>query len=112
MISRTEIVTIFSDVTGDKLDDPEEVKVRYRGKTYIVDIDANNADAELEELTLARAIEVGRVERPKRRARRSTTTDVHTQARQWAQANGVEVGKRGNVSQDVMKKYLAAIGSE
>lgn len=112
MINRTEIVTIFSDVTGDKLDDPEEVKVQYRGKTYVVDIDANDAESELEELSLARVIEVGRVERPKRRARRNTATDVHTQARQWAQANGVEVGKRGNVSQDVMKKYLAAIDSE
>lgn len=108
MINREEIVTVFSDVTGKEISEPEHVSIKFKGTTYVVDIDGSNAEEELATLSLAEAIRVGRVEQPRRSTRRSARAQLHSKVRKWAREQNIEVGARGDVPEEIIQRYLKA----
>lgn len=108
MINREEIVTVFSDVTGKEISEPEHVSIKFKGTTYVVDIDGSNVEEELATLSLAEAIRVGRVEQPRRSTRRSARAQLHSKVRKWAREQNIEVGARGDVPEEIIQRYLKA----
>lgn len=101
---------VHSDVTNELIEEGKvvEVSVVIRNKSHVVDLDGDRLESELAELTLARAIEVGRKEKPGAGARPTVKKErlrVSRQARQWARDNGIEVADRGQVPREVMDRY-------
>lgn len=105
----------MSDATGRQVAVPYEIAVIYDGDAYVVDLDRENLVAEAKSLTLYDLLAHGR-RRPlremlnKRRSSVPLNAELHRRARQWALANGVEVGTRGIVSKDVLHAYQQALG--
>lgn len=108
MINREEIVTVFSDVTGKEITEPEHIAVKFKGTTYVIDIDGNDVEQELATLTLADAIRIGREEQPRRSTRRSARAQLHSKVRKWAREQDIEVGARGDVPEEIIQRYLKA----
>lgn len=102
---KKETVQVYSDVTGERLDNPYPVGVIFDNKTIVVDIDGDNIDYDLSQLTLADVVRIGRVEQLRRNSAVSLTSELHRKAREWAQENDIEVGDRGMVPKDVLASY-------
>lgn len=102
---KKETVQVYSDVTGEHLDNPYPVGVIFDNKTFVVDIDGDSIDYDLSQLTLADVVRIGRVEQLRRNSAVSLTSELHRKAREWAQENDIEVGDRGMVPKDVLASY-------
>lgn len=100
---------VRSDVTNELIEKGKvvEVSVVIRNKSYVVDLDGDRLENELAELTLARAIEIGRKEKPAgaRSAVKKERLRESRRARQWARDNGIEVADRGQVPREIMDRY-------
>lgn len=101
-----------SDVSGVEITNVAHVSVTIDNKTFVLDIDADNIDQELANISLAEAIERGRkgdvkARRPRRRAQAASQPGLHSEARAWALENNIEVSERGAVAKDVLDQYLA-----
>lgn len=102
-----------SDVSGAEINNVAHVSVTIDNKTFVLDIDADNIDQELGDITLAEAIERGRkgdikARRSRRRTQASTQPGLHSEARAWALENNIEVSERGAVAKHVLDQYIAA----
>lgn len=77
------------------------------GVTYEIDLNDENAQKLRDEF----AAWVGHARRVGGRARRGTSrgrSDETKRIREWAQANGYEIGDRGRVSAEIRQAYAAA----
>lgn len=77
------------------------------GVTYEIDLNDENAQKLRDEF----AAWVGHARRVGGRARRGTSrgrSDETKRIREWAQANGYEIGDRGRVSAEIREAYAAA----
>lgn len=106
-----ESTTVYSDVTGEKVENPYRVGVVFDNAIWVVDIDRDNLEEELKSLSVFDAIKRGRrVKKVGRNAHGSLNAAMHHEARLWARANGIEVGDRGMVPKEVISKYHEAKG--
>jgi hypothetical protein len=110
------IEQLVDDLNGDVLADGagETISFAIDGKSYEIDLGAQNAGALRE--ALAPYIAAGRrssaLSNPARQAvaRTGRSSASHWTAgyavvREWAEANGIEVSQRGRVADSVMKAY-------
>lgn len=102
MIHEKKVVTYYSDVTGEEVEKVVPISVKKGNRSYVIDVDANNVDEELANITVYDAIKKGQTRHNKSRA------EFHAKVRQWAYDNGVPVGKRGNVPKAVVQQYWEA----
>lgn len=105
MAQKTEVILI-DDLDGGQAE--ETVEFGLDGKTYAIDLSAENA-AKLREaldpfVRVARKIAVT----PHRRAVRVSTGVDATAVREWAKANGIAISSRGRIPKDAIEKYVAA----
>lgn len=103
-MARKTIVELVDDTTGAAAD--ETVSFALDGVSYEIDLTAKNAGklrAALEQWT-APARRVG----GRRKAGKAGGASDAGKVREWAQANGYEVGDRGRIPADVREAYAAA----
>lgn len=109
-------MTLISDVTGEVLDDPYRVGIFFDNVMYFVDLDRNDLVSELERLSLLDALLANnKIKGVQYRALPGSTKSslkqtLHHQARKWAEEQGLEVGRRGVVSKEIMEQYREANG--
>lgn len=102
-------VTLIDDLDDDVTTDVRTVTFDHEGKSYEVDLGADNRAALAD--ALAPYKEAGR-----RAGRaRATSTPSRTRAtsdagavREWAAANGVQVSPRGRIPADIREQFEAA----
>lgn len=108
--------TVVSDVTGEVLEDPYRVGIFFDNVMFYVDLDRNNLVAELEQLSLLQALWVNNKVKGVRyrglpgNTKASLRQMLHHQARKWAEEQGLEVGRRGVVSKEIIEQYREANG--
>lgn len=106
-----ESTTVYSDATGDVVENWYRVGVVFDNAIYVVDLDRDKLEDELKAVTLLDVVQRGRrVKKVGRNAHGSLNAAMHHEARQWAKANGIEVGDRGMVSKEIIAKYHEAKG--
>lgn len=108
MIHKEEVVTYVSDVTGDKVEGVESIAIKRGSRFHVIDVDSAHADEELSKITVADAIERGRVETVAQHSGRNRRAELHAQARAYARGKGIDIGTRGSVSNEIVEEYLAA----
>lgn len=108
MIHKEEVVTYVSDVTGDKVEGVESIAIKRGSRFHVIDVDSKHADEELSKITVADAIERGRVETVAQYSGRNRRAELHAQARAYARGKGIDIGTRGSVSNEIVEEYLAA----
>lgn len=107
-MSIKESKTVYSDVTGEPVERSYPVGVLFDNAMHVVDIDRDNIEEDLAALTLADVVAKGRIDKNMRRnSRTSLNAQLHSEAREWAQREGIEVGERGIVPQEILTQYLA-----
>lgn len=100
MARRTEIVNTC-DLTGQPAD--ETVTFGIDGRTWTIDLSAEAA-AELRDLLAPYQAVARRAGKP---AKRTTSTDPQ-RIREWARAQGLEVGDRGRIRAEIVEAYMEA----
>lgn len=108
MIHKEEVVTYVSDVTGEKVEGVESIAIKRGSRFHVIDVDSAHADEELSKITVADAIERGRVETVAQHSGRNRRAELHAQARAYARGKGIDIGTRGSVSNEIVEEYLAA----
>jgi hypothetical protein len=104
-MSSKVIVLLEDDVDGTKAD--ETIEFGIDGTTY--NIDLSDSNAEKLRGALDGYISKARKVSGKRSGGRKVSIGVDLKAvRAWAKSNGVEISKRGRVSQNVLEQYQAA----
>lgn len=104
MARKTRIV-LTDDLDGSAA--TSTVDFALDGVTYEIDLNDENAQKLRDEF----AAWVGHARRVGGRARRGTSrgrSDETKRIREWAQANGYEIGDRGRVSAEIRQAYAAA----
>lgn len=106
---RKESISVYSDVTGNLIEDNAiQATVTVRSRSVVLDIDGSILDEELSSITLAEALERGqRVKNTKTSGTRRARNSEQSEARKFAQANGIKVGDRGAVRKEIMDLYAA-----
>lgn len=109
---RKESVSVYSDVTGDIIEgNAVQATLTVRSKSVVLDIDGSMVDDELSSITLAEALERGqKVRGNKASGARRAGASEQSEARKFAQANGIKVGDRGAVRKEIMDLYAAVKG--
>jgi Lsr2 len=102
-MSSKVVVLLEDDLDGTKAD--ETIEFGLDGATYIIDLSDANAKKLRDEL--APWVAAARKTGGRRAAKVSSGVD-NTAVRAWAEANGIEVSKRGRISQDVVSQFRAA----
>lgn len=101
--------TVISDATGEPIDDSYQVGIIFDNTIRVIDVDRRDLVNELGEISLLTALLKGRrVKRMDRNSRTSLTQTLHNAARKWAMEQGIDVGRRGVVSKDVLRRYREA----
>lgn len=108
MIHKEEVVTYVSDVTGEKVEGVESIAIKRGSRFHVIDVDSAHADEELSKITVADAIERGRIETVAQHSGRNRRAELHAQARAYARGKGIDIGTRGSVSNEIVEEYLAA----
>ena len=108
MIHKEEVVTYISDVTNEKVENVESVAIKRGNRFHVIDVDAAHVDEELGKITVAEAIERGRVETIAQHSGRNRRAELHAQARAFARGKGIDIGTRGSVSNEIVEEYLQA----
>jgi Lsr2 len=104
-MSSKVIVLLEDDVDGTKAD--ETIEFGIDGTTY--NIDLSDSNAEKLRGALDGYISKARKVSGKRSGGRKVSIGVDLKAvRAWAKSNGVEISKRGRVSQNVLEQYQTA----
>jgi hypothetical protein len=104
-VSSRVIVILEDDVDGGKA--TETVEFGLDGATYSIDLSDSNAKK------LRGALD-GYVSRARKVGGRRSSSPRHSSGidnravRRWAEANGIELSKRGRISQDVVSQFRAA----
>jgi hypothetical protein len=104
-VSSKVVVLLEDDVDGGEA--TETIEFGLDGTSYAIDLSDANAKKLRETLdgyvSKARKVSVRRSGRPK------TSSGVDSTAvRAWAEANGIEVSKRGRISRDIVSQFRAA----
>lgn len=106
-MARKEVVQFVDDLDGTELsaDQVDAVEFSYRGKHYVIDLSAENAELFDQAMSewIEHAHKVARPSKafqPKRPARRDLPL-----VRKWARENGYEVSDRGRIPQEVLAAY-------
>ncbi|GMA33765.1 histone-like nucleoid-structuring protein Lsr2 [Litorihabitans aurantiacus] len=108
MVQKTT-VTLIDDLDENITEDVQTVTFAHEGKTYEIDLGAENRQALDDALASYKAVA--------RKAGRSTTspsprrTRVASDAgaiREWAAANGIEVNDRGRIPANIREQFDAA----
>lgn len=104
------VVELISDVSGEAAD--ETVHFALDGVAYEIDLTSDEAKGLHE--SLAQYVDSGRKlgrapmsGQPRRRASVSSGYDASA-VREWAEANGIEVSKRGRIGKETLEKFHAA----
>lgn len=108
MIHKEEVVTYVSDVTGEQVEGVESIAIKRGSRFHVIDVDSKHADEELSKITVADAIERGRIETVAQHSGRNRRAELHAQARAYARGKGIDIGARGSVSNEIVEEYLAA----
>jgi len=104
-MSSKVIVLLEDDVDGTKAD--ETIEFGIDGSTY--NIDLSDANAKKLRGALDGYISKARKTGGRRSASRKDGSMVDNKAvRRWADANGIELSKRGRIPQDVISQFRAA----
>lgn len=108
-MAKTFVAVVTDDLTGEVIKDgtSETIEFALEGKSYVIDLTAENAAALRESFAkyTAAATKVGG---PTRTRTRSRAKDDLTAIRSWAAENGYTVASRGRVSAEVRKAYADA----
>jgi hypothetical protein len=104
-MSSKVVVLLQDDVDGTRAD--ETIEFGIDGTTYAIDLNEQNAKKLRGALdgyiSKARKVSV------KRSSTRKTSFGIDSKAiRRWAEANGIELSKRGRIPQDVVSQFKAA----
>ena len=103
--------TVYSDVTGLEVENPYRVGVVFDNAIWVIDVDRDKLEEELKAISVFDVVKRGRkVKKVGRNPHGSLNAAMHHEARQWAKANGIEVGDRGMVSKEILAKYHEAKG--
>lgn len=108
MIHKKEVVTYISDVSGETVAGVESVVIKRGGKYHVIDVDAERADEELGNISVAEAISRGRVEPAAQHSGRNRRAELHAQARAYARGKGIDIGTRGSVANEIVEEYQQA----
>lgn len=106
-MARREVTQFFDDLDQSPIDEGnlEVIRFSVNGKDYLIDLSKENA-AKFHEM-MAPYIEAGH-KAPKVESRSKVNSrDVRT----WAYAHGIEVARRGKISQDVIDAYQQAMAA-
>lgn len=109
---------VVSDASGKVLEDPYQVGVFFDNVMYTVDLDRTDLVAELDKLSLLdvlykkHKVKGARFKSLPRNTKASLKQMLHHQARKWAEEEGLEVGRRGVVSKEIMDHYHESKGIE
>ena len=105
------ITQLVSDLSGDEVvqGKGETIEFSYRGQSYSIDLTEQEAAGfdKAVAMYIEHASKVGR-RRSVGNVRRATPTADTKAIREWAQANGYEVGDRGRIPAEVKDAYAAA----
>jgi hypothetical protein len=104
-MSSKVVVLLEDDVDGGEA--AETVEFGLDGTTYAIDLSEQNAKKLRE--TLDGYVSKARKVSVRRSTGRKTSSgiDIHA-VRAWAEANGIEVSKRGRISRDIVSQFKAA----
>lgn len=103
--------TVYSDVTGQEVENAYRVGVVFDNAIWVVDVDRDNLEEELKAISVFDVVKRGRkVKKVGRNTHGSLNAAMHHEARLWAKANGIDVGDRGMVSKEILAKYHEAKG--
>ena len=108
MIHKKEVVTYISDVSGETVAGVESIVIKRGSKYHVIDVDAERADEELGNISVADAIERGRVEPAAQHSGRNRRAELHAQARAYARGKGIDIGTRGSVANEIVEEYQQA----
>jgi hypothetical protein len=104
-------VTIVSDLSGDEVKEGkgETIEFAYRGTNYQIDLTSKEAAGFDKSIAMyvEHATRVGKGTRTSGSSSRSSGTDTKA-IRDWANANGYEVGDRRRIPASVKDAYAAA----
>jgi hypothetical protein len=104
-VSSKVLVILEDDLDGGKAD--ETVEFALDGAAY--EIDLSDSNAQKLRGALERYVSKARKVSGKRSTSRKASSPIdNTAVRAWAEANGIEVSKRGRISQDVVSQFRAA----
>jgi hypothetical protein len=104
-MSSKVIVLLEDDLDGTKA--VETVEFGIDGSTYTIDL--NNQNAAKLRGALDGYISKARKVSGKRSTSRKLSSEIDSKAvRAWAEANGIELSKRGRIPQDVVSQFRAA----
>jgi Lsr2 len=104
-MSSKVLVILEDDVDGGKAS--ETVEFGLDGTTYAIDLSDSNAKKLRGDLDgyISKARKVSL----KRSSSRKASSGIDNRAvRRWAEANGIELSKRGRIPQDVVSQFRAA----
>ena len=105
------ITQLISDLSGDEVAQGkgETLEFSYRGQNYSIDLTEKEAAGfdKAVAMYIDHATKIGR-SRSVGNFRRATPSSDTKAIREWAQANGYEVGDRGRIPAEVKDAYAAA----
>jgi hypothetical protein len=104
-VSSKVVVLLEDDVDGGKAD--ETVEFALDGAAYAIDLNDSNAKKLRGALDgyISKARKVG----GRRSTGRKASSGIDNKAiRAWAASNGIELSKRGRISQDIVSQFRAA----
>ena len=102
-------VTLIDDLDENVTTDVQTVTFDHEGKTYEVDLGADNRAALADALAPYKAVgrRAGRAKAASTPSRTRATSDAGA-IRAWAAANGVQVSARGRIPADIREQFEAA----
>jgi hypothetical protein len=104
-MARKTVVHLEDDLDGGKAD--ETVRFSLDGRLYEIDLSEKHATALRE--SLAQFVAAARPGRPQIRSASFAThggpAESTSQIRQWARANGYEIGDRGRIPTEILAAY-------
>ena len=104
-MSSKVIVLLEDDLDGTKAD--ETVEFGLDGVAYAIDLSDDNAE-KLRGALDGYVSKARKVSGRRSSGRKAGSPIDNTAVRAWAEANGIEVSKRGRISQDVVSQFRAA----
>ena len=104
-MSSKVIVLLEDDFDGTKAD--ETVEFGLDGVAYAIDLSDDNAK-KLRGALDGYVSKARKVSGRRSSGRKAGSPIDNTAVRAWAEANGIEVSKRGRISQDVVSQFRAA----
>ena len=108
-----ESTTVYSDATGEVVENWYRVGVVFDNAIWVVDVDRDKLEDELKAITVYDVVKKGRrVKKVGRNAHGSLNAAMHHEARLWAKANGIDVGDRGMVSKEISSKEIIKVKSK